>query len=314
MKINNNKILVLGSNGFLGKNLIHELKELEIDFQKLSGKNELDLYRLEEFQNYLNESKIEIIINCSAFVGGIEYGYKYPADLLIKNTTIANNIYSASVNTNVKKIINPISNCAYPENLTVYKENQFWDGKPHESVFHYGIAKRHIVALADAFFKQHDISSVNVVLSNMYGPLDHFEESRSHALGALIKKIYFAKMNNLNEVEIWGTGKPIREWLYVVDGANALINSIELKKGNYFFNIGVNEGISVSDLATLIAKSIGFKGKFIFNNNKPDGVLRKTVDGEIGSSFLDWKPKIDLETGINLTVNWYIKNYEQLYS
>lgn len=313
MKFNKNKILVLGSNGFLGKNLILELENLQFDFQKLSGKKELDLHRLKEFQNYLIENKIEIIINCSAFVGGIEYGYKYPADLLVKNTTISNNIYSASVDTFVKKIINPISNCAYPENLTVYKENQFWDGKPHESVFHYGIAKRHIIALADAFFKQHNISSVNVVLSNMYGPLDHFEESRSHALGALIKKIHYAKLNNLNEVEIWGTGKPIREWLYVVDGANALISSIDVNEGNYFFNIGVNEGISVFDLATIIAKSIGYEGKFVFNTIKPDGVMRKTVDGELGERILDWKPKIDLATGINITVKWYIENYEQLH-
>ena len=116
-------------------------------------------------------------------------------------------------------LINPISNCAYPGDLSFYEEESFWNGKPHESVFDYALTRRLIVALGNSYYKEYGFSSTNVVLSNMYGPGDHFDEERSHALGALINKIYNAKKNNLNSIEIWGSGDPIREWLYVKDGA-----------------------------------------------------------------------------------------------
>ena len=164
----------------------------------------------------------------------------------MKNTIMASNIYQSAYENGVKLLVNPISNCAYPKNQNLYEEENFWDGAPHESVFEYGFSKKYFVALGNAFFKEYGFSSANIVLSNMYGPHDHFEEKKSHALGALIKKIYDAKLNNSKYVEIWGTGKPIREWLYVEDGADALIKSLDLKENSYFFNIGVNKKESLS--------------------------------------------------------------------
>lgn len=306
-------ILVLGSSGFLGKNLCNVLKSKSLKYFEITGKNFLNLESSKKLNKFLIKNNISTIINCSAFVGGIKYGYNFPADLLLRNTNIINNIYSSSIDTNVKHIINPISNCAYPESIVEYKEQSFWEGKPHSSVFFYGIAKRHIVALSDGFLSQYGISSTNVVLSNMYGPFDHFEEERSHALGALIKKIYHAKLTKSDYVEIWGTGKPIREWLFVEDGAKALIKSIDLKNRHNFFNVGINSGISVIALAKLIANNIGYEGEFVLDKSKPDGVLQKTVNGDYGSVQLNWKPEVDLIKGIEITVNWYINNYEQLY-
>ena len=131
------------------------------------------------------------------------------------------------------------------------------------------------VDLGSSFFKEYNFSSANIILSNMYGPEDHFDVERSHALGALVKKISDAKMNNINSVEIWGTGKPIREWLYVQDGANALVKSLNLNSGHHFFNVGVKKGISIIDLANIIMKQVGWEGEFSFNTEKPDGVLEK---------------------------------------
>ena len=205
-------------------------------------------------------------------------------------------------------LINPISNCAYPGDLNYYQENEFWNGKPHESVFNYALTRRLIVGLGESYYKEYGFSSANVVLSNMYGPNDHFDEERSHALGALINKIYNAKKNNLSSVEIWGTGKPIREWLYVEDGATALIKAASLTSGSYFFNIGVNKGISITDLASKIANALDWSGEFKYNIEKPDGAKEKRVDGTLGEKLLNWKPETSLDIGLEKTVDWYLKN------
>ena len=264
------------------------------------------------FSDYLSKNKIDYIINCAAFVGGIAYGYDFPAELLMKNTIMASNIYKSAYENGIKLLVNPISNCAYPKNQNLYEEKYFWDGAPHESVFEYGFSKKYFVALGNAYFKEYGFASANIVFSNMYGPYDHFEEKKSHALGALIKKIYDAKLNNSKYVEIWGTGKPIREWLYVEDGADALIKSLDLKENHYFFNIGVNKGISIFEMAKIIAKIIDWNGEFTFDTSRPDGAEEKRVLGKFTEKNLNWLPQISLENGIHSTVEWYENNILKL--
>ena len=222
------KLLVLGTNGFVGKHVKLLLEKEGIQFFEIEGKTKVNLFDQDEIDVFLNKNKIEKIINCSAFVGGISYGYKFPVEMLVSNTQMIINLYNAAKNNQVKHIVNPISNCAYPGNIQVYREEDFWKGPPHSSVFYYGLSRRNLVAISNSFNEQYGIESSNVVLSNMYGPKDHFDIERSHALGALVKKICDAKMNGDHEVEIWGTGNPVREWLYVHDGARALIKSLHL--------------------------------------------------------------------------------------
>lgn len=304
------KILLVGSGGFLG-NHVKTILNNEYDTFEITGKKQIDITKYDKLDKYLSKLKPDIIINCAAFVGGISYGYKYPARMLYENSTMAINLYRASQKNKVKKLINPISNCAYPRNLTTYKEENFFDGPPDDSVYNYGIAKRLFVQLGKSFYQEKNFSSVNVVVSNMYGPNDHFDIERSHALGAIIKKVHDAKINNYKEVELWGTGKPIREWLYVDDGAKALIKSINLESGHHFFNVGVEKGISILELAEIIKDKIGWDGKFVLDTSKPDGVLEKKVDGTRGEEKLNWKPETSLIDGIQTTVNWYIDKYEQ---
>ena len=304
------KILLVGSGGFLG-NHVKTILNNEYDTFEITGKKQIDITKYDKLDKYLSKLKPDIVINCAAFVGGISYGYKYPARMLYENSTIAINLYRASQKNKVKKFINPISNCAYPRNLTTYKEENFFDGPPDDSVYNYGIAKRLFVQLGKSFYQEKNFSSVNVVVSNMYGPNDHFDIERSHALGAIIKKVHDAKINNYKEVELWGTGKPIREWLYVDDGAKALIKSINLESGHHFFNVGVEKGISILELAEIIKDKIGWDGKFVLDTSKPDGVLEKKVDGTRGEEKLNWKPETSLIDGIQTTVNWYIDKYEQ---
>tara|TARA_B100000029_G_C17609432_1_gene968897 strand:+ start:9851 stop:10786 length:936 start_codon:yes stop_codon:yes gene_type:complete len=302
------KILIVGSNGFLGSTVLKKMNENKnFIVSHIGGKENLDVKNLKPLISFFDEKKFDYVINCSAFVGGISFGYEYPVELLEINTTLANNLYRASYETNVKLLVNPISNCAYPSNINYYEEDKFWEGPPHESVFNYGLSKRFFVGLGDSYNEQYNFSSANVVLSNMYGPNDHFDESRSHALGALVKKICDAKINNQKNVEVWGTGKPIREWLYVEDGADSLIKSLELSNDHFFFNVGIGKGISIKELAEKIAQYAKWEGELTYNTDKPDGVMEKTVNGNKGEKLLGWKPPTSLDIGIKLTVDWYLE-------
>ena len=144
--VKSKNLLVLGANGFLGKNLVSKLNgTINYKVYQLNGKNDLDLTKDDLFNEYLSKNKIDYIINCAAFVGGIAYGYDYPAELLMKNTIMASNIYQSAHENGIKLLVNPISNCAYPKNQNLYEEENFWDGAPHESVFEYGFSKKYMM-------------------------------------------------------------------------------------------------------------------------------------------------------------------------
>lgn len=303
-------ILLIGSQGFLGSHVKNLLDQNHENYQEIKNKKDVDIRNLEEFDKFVRQNEFKSIINCSAFVGGIAFGYKYQADLLQINSLMAVNIYEMAKKYKIEKVINPISNCVYPGHLELYEEKNFWNGPPHESVFNYGLSKRLMVGLGESFYQQYGITTSNVIMSNMYGPHDHFEEERSHALGAIIKKVSDAKKSQSKSIEIWGTGKPIREWLYVEDGAKALVKSLNLNDGSYLFNVGINKGSSINEISDMISHAFNWDGNFVYDSSKPDGVMKKTVNGDYGKRLLDWAPEVKLNDGIKKTVDWYIKNYE----
>ena len=303
-------ILLIGSQGFLGSHVKNLLDQNHENYQEIKNKKDVDIRNLEELDKFVMQNEFSSIINCSAFVGGIAFGYKYQADLLQINSLMAVNIYEIAKKYKIEKVINPISNCVYPGHLELYEEKNFWNGPPHESVFNYGLSKRLMVGLGKSFYQQYGITTSNVIMSNMYGPHDHFEEERSHALGAIIKKVSDAKKSQSKSIEIWGTGKPIREWLYVEDGAKALVNSLNLNDGSYLFNVGINKGSSINEISDMISHAFNWDGNFVYDSSKPDGVMKKTVNGDYGKRLLDWAPEVKLNDGIKKTVDWYIKNYE----
>ena len=303
-------ILLIGSQGFLGSHVKNLLDQNHENYQEIKNKKDVDIRNLEEFDKFVRQNEFKSIINCSAFVGGIAFGYKYQADLLQINSLMAVNIYEMAKKYKIEKVINPISNCVYPGHLELYEEKNFWNGPPHESVFNYGLSKRLMVGLGESFYQQYGITTSNVIMSNMYGPHDHFEEERSHALGAIIKKVSNAKKSNSKSIEIWGTGKPVREWLYVEDGAKALVKSLNLNDGSYLFNVGINKGSSINEISDMISHAFNWDGNFVYDSSKPDGVMKKTVNGDYGKRLLDWAPEVKLNDGIKKTVDWYIKNYE----
>lgn len=301
-------ILVTGATGFVGKRVCRLLELQKKSYLKTSLSMGLDLRDQSATNDFFEKNKIDFVINCAAFVGGIQFGYKYPVELFRNNMLMTLNLLAAAEKFKVKRIVNPISNCAYPAKASLFKEEEFWDGPLHDSVLVYGFVRKASWVGAWAYNKQFGLDVLNLIVSNMYGPEDHFEEERSHALGALIMKFVKAKKENLPQVVVWGTGTPVREWLHVDDGAEALVRGLDAPASLAPVNVGVASGISIKELALLIQKIVGYKGEIVFDTTKPDGAAYKTVDGSKGEALLKWRPAIALEKGVYDTVEWYLKN------
>jgi len=301
-------ILVLGSTGFLGKRVCKKLEHSGIEYKATSFTAGVDLRESGQVLSLFETIKPEIVLNCAAYVGGIQFGYKHPAELFRNNLLMTINILDAAARFGTHRIVNPISNCAYPAKATLFKESEFWDGPLHESVMVYGFARKASWVGSWAYAKQYGVDQVNLILSNMFGPEDHFEEERSHAMGALIMKIVEAKRSRTPSVVVWGSGTPVREWLYVDDGAEAMVRAMRIAPQTDPINIGVSKGISIIDMARLIKRIVEYEGELILDPTKPDGAPYKTVDGSIGAEIMGWSPETNFESAVCETVKWYIKN------
>lgn len=303
------KVFVPGGNGFLGRRVVKKLREKGIDFVSLSFRDGVDFRDLNQTKELFLREKFDAVINCAAFVGGIQFGYEKPGEIFYNNILMATNLMEAARLTGVKRFINPISNCSYPGHLTKdFKEKEWWDGPLHESVLVYGFVRKASWVQSWAYYKQYGFVTINLILPNMYGPEDHFDEKRSHALGALIMKFVEAKRKQLPEVVVWGTGKPVREWLYVDDGAEALLRALNIDLAIEPINVGLGVGVSISELAQLIKEVVGYEGRIIFDLSKPDGAPHKTMDNRRLKRIFNWVPATSLKEGISKTVAWYLEN------
>ncbi|MCK4358323.1 MAG: NAD-dependent epimerase/dehydratase family protein [Candidatus Cloacimonetes bacterium] len=301
-------ILVTGATGFLGKRVCRKLEQRNLPFKKTSLSLGIDLQNEKQTFQLFKDIKPEYVLNCAACVGGIQWGYKHFGEIFKNNLEMTVNLLEAARKFQIKRIVNPISNCAYPAEATLFRESEFWDGPLHESVMVYGFVRKAFWIGSWAYNYQYGLDVINIILSNMYGPEDHFEEERSHALGALIMKFIKAKENNDPYVSVWGSGKPVREWLHVDDGAEAMILSLDIDKHIEPINIGIASGISIIDMAKLIKKYVGYEGEIKLDPSKPDGAAYKTVDGSKGEKIFDWKPEKDFKQGVKETIAWYMKN------
>lgn len=301
-------ILVTGATGFLGKRVCRLLDQLNEPYERASLTLGTDLRDRTQTLELFDRIRPTRVLHCAAFVGGIQFGYKHPAELFHHNLLMTLNLFEAARTHEVTRFVNPISNCAYPADARLFREDEFWDGPLHESVLVYGMVRKTSWVGSWAYNKQYGLDVLNLILSNMYGPDDHFEEERSHALGALIMKIARAKVRGESEVLIWGSGTPVREWLHVDDGATAMIKGLYAPATADPINIGVAQGISILDMAKLISQFVGYTGALKLDPSKPDGAPYKTVDGTRGETLLGWRPQIAFDAGVQETVEWFMKN------
>lgn len=301
-------ILVTGATGFLGKRVCRKLDIAGLTYQKTSFSLGVDLRKENETFQLFETVRPEYVIHCASYVGGIQFGLKHQGELFCNNMRMITNLFEACRKYQVKRLVNPISNCAYPGNATLFREEEFWNGPLHDSVLIYGMVRKMSYIASLAYQRQYGLDTINLILSNMYGPQDHFEEERSHALGALIMKFVTAKREHTETVCVWGTGKPVREWLHVDDGAEAMIRAMKIDPYPDPINVGIAKGVSVSEMAELIKQIVGYEGQIIYDTAKPDGAPYKTVDGTLGKRLLAWSPEISFEDGVKQTVEWYQEN------
>jgi GDP-L-fucose synthase len=308
----NKKIVVTGGNGFFGKYIVEKLKKYNCEVFIPRTSDGIDFRRQADCESYLSITKPDIVINCAANQGGIGYHSGKQADLFMDNILMGTFLMQSSQKAGVKKFVNIIAGCSYPGYLDkdeLYEED-YWNGWIHDSIFSYGFSRKASAVYGLALKKQFNFNSIHLVMANMYGPGEHFNPEQSKALAGLVKKIYDAKIKKAPKVEIWGTGRPVRDWLYVKDGAEAILRATALYNSIEPLNIATGVGVSVAELAETIKEVIGYKGKFFYNTEKPDGALHKTFGVRKMRKKLNWLPKTSLEDGIKETFNWFKKNYK----
>ncbi len=298
-------ILVTGATGFLGQRLCRRLEEGSMAFTRTSLSLGTDLRDFGETLELFEAVRPTVILNCASFAGGIQFGLRQPADVFRNNMPMIANLFEAAHRSGVKRIVNPLPNCVYPAELTVFEESRFWDGPLHESVMVYGLLRKLSWAGSWAYAKQWGVQTINLVFSNMYGPGDHLDEVRSHAVGGLVIRFLEAQRSGDPEVVVWGSGAPVREWLYVDDAAEAMVRAMTCAPCDQPVNVGVGKGMSIADVAERIGALVNYNGRIVYDRSKPDGAPHKAVDGARGRALLEWSPQMDLNEGLARTVEWY---------
>ncbi len=308
----NKKIVIPGGNGFLGRYIVEKLKEISCSIFVPKRKEGIDFRKYENCLSYLGRIKPDIVINCAANQGGIAYFVNKEADVFMDNILMGTFLMEASQRVGVKKFINIVAACSYPGYLQKKElsEIDYWDGRIHESIASLGFPRKASVEYGLALKKQYNFNSIHLILANMYGPGEHFNPEQSKALAALIRKIYEAKGKKLQKVEIWGTGKPIRDWLFVGDAADGILRAGAIYNDIMPMNISTGVGISVTKLAQAIKDIVGFEGEFVYDTTKPDGALNKIFEISKIKKELKWVPPTSIREGIKKTVDWFSKNYK----
>jgi GDP-L-fucose synthase len=311
------RIFVAGHNGMVGSAILKNLKLNGYKNIITKNRKELNLLNQKSVNDFFKKESIDMVIICAAKVGGILANDTHRADFIYENLQIASNIIKSSHDHKVKKLINLGSSCIYPRNARIpIKEEYLLTGSLEATNEPYAIAKIAALKMCESFHKQYGDNFYSIMPCNLYGPNDNFDLQSSHVLPALINKIHCAKMKGGSTVEVWGSGKPLREFLFVDDLAKAVVRCLGVvdawdiyHSGISHLNCGSNDEVSISDLANIIKSIIEYSGKLVFDSSKPDGTFRKKMDNTRINN-LGFNQKHDLRSGIEKTYDWYIKNIE----
>ena len=304
------KIYVAGHRGLVGSAIVRNLQDKGYKNIIYRTHKELDLTNQEAVRRFFEEEKPEYVFLAAAKVGGIHANNTYPADFIYDNLMIQNNVIKAAHDFKVKKLLFLGSTCIYPKMAPQpIKEEYLLTGSLEETNEAYAVAKIAGLEMCKFFKRQYGDNFISCMPTNLYGPNDNFDLKNSHVLPALIRKFHEAKANNSEVVEVWGTGTPLREFLYVDDMADACVFLMENYDGEQHVNIGTGEEVSIRELAETVKEVVEFEGELVFNTDMPDGTPRKltTVDKLHG---LGWKHNISLNEGIKLAYNWFLENYK----
>lgn len=309
INLKNKKILVTGGAGFLGSFVVEELVKKGVPIENIfvPRSKDYDLRKLEDCQKVLKD--INIVIHLSAKVGGIGFNKEHPGQLFYDNLIMGTQLMEEARKQNVEKFVAIGTICAYPKFApTPFKEKDLWIGYPEETNAPYGLAKKMMLVQSQAYRQEYGFNSIYLLPVNLYGPRDNFNPNSSHVIPALIKRVVEAKEKNLPFIEVWGTGKATREFLYIEDAAKAIVLATEKYDGNEPVNIGSGIEISIKDLVQTICEVAGYKGKIKWDKTKPDGQPRRQLDITRAKKEFGFKAKTNFKKGLKNAIEWYMEN------
>ncbi len=302
------KILVFGSAGLVGRSLIKTLNKSEkVSDVYGATRKDADLHNPDDINSLIKKFEPNYVVNCAAKVGGIHANNTYRTEFLLDNLKINLNLFDVIKNFKNIDVINLGSSCIYPLNAeNPIKESSFLEGKLEPTNSPYAIAKITGIELGREISRQYGINIINLMPTNLYGPNDNFSDMNSHVIPGLIYRMHNAKIKKNNEFLIWGTGKPLREFMYVNDLSDCINFLIGKDINDDLINVGTGEEISILDLANVIKEIIGYEGNIKTNLEMPDGNPRKLLDSGLINS-LGWKSSTSLEEGLRKTYSWFLE-------
>ena len=305
MDLKNKKILVTGGNGFLGKNVVRNLENLGVSDIIIPSSSDCDLRNMGNCKKAVDG--IDVVFHLAAHVGGIGLNREKPGELFFDNLMMGTQLLHESKMANVKKFIALGTVCSYPKFTQIpFSEDDIWNGYPEETNAPYGLAKKMLLVQSKAYREQYDFHSIVVIPTNLYGPSDNFDPSSSHVIPALILKIFNAKKNNLDQIEVWGDGSPTRDFLFVDDAAEGIVQAAEKYDEISPLNLGSSEEISIKKLVSLISNILDYNGKIFWDKLKPNGQPRRCVSYIRAKEKIGFEPKTRLSDGLKQTIDWFL--------
>jgi GDP-L-fucose synthase len=308
------RILLTGGTGFLGKNIQENLGQFMNQDYSLTvmGSSVYDLRCQHACRKMLQYHNPDVIVHAAGSVGGIGANKDNPGKFMYENLIMGTNLIERARIEKTPRFILLGTVCSYPKHTEIpFKEQDLWTGYPEETNAPYGIAKKTLMRLLQAYGEQYGMRGANLIPVNMYGPHDHFNTTSSHVIPALILKFYNAIKNGEQEVNVWGTGQASREFLYAPDCVEAIAKAIETEPGLRPINIGTGKEITIKELVSEISDCMGYNGFIKYDDSKPDGQPRRCLDTSKAKALLNFEAKTDLKTGIKQTVEWFLNNNKQ---
>lgn len=305
------RVWVAGHNGMVGAAVAQRLKSEDCEILTV-GRDRLDLCDQRATCEWITANNPDVVVIAAAKVGGILANDTYPADFLYDNLMIGANIIHAAHEAGVEKLLFLGSSCVYPkEAAQPIGESALLSGPLEPTNEAYAVAKIAGIKLCEAYRKQHGCDFISVMPCNLYGPGDTFDAQNSHVIPALMMKAHEAKENEAKEIVLWGSGQPLREFLYVDDLADAVVFALQNYSDVQPLNIGFGEDISIAALAETVAEVVGFKGELVYDAGKPDGIFRKLMDSSRIRNA-GWQPRISLKEGLTQSYAWYLEKNKSI--
>jgi len=305
------RICVTGGAGFLGREVVAALKRRAVADERIfvPRRKEFDLTREADTARMYDAYKPSVVIHLAAEVGGIGANQLHPGRFFFANMAMGVNLIEIARQRGLRKFVQTGTVCAYPKFAPVpFKEDDIWNGYPEETNAPYGVAKKALFVMLDAYKREYGLNSSVVVPVNLYGPFDNFDPQSSHVIPALIRKCEEARVRGDAKIVCWGTGSASREFLYSADAAEGIVRAAERVDTPDPINLGTGNEITIRDLITLIARLCDFKGRIEWDATKPDGQPRRCLDTARAQRMLGWRAETSFENGLRATIDWWRKN------